>query len=176
MKNLSTKYCFFLLLPVFLYTQTNTVKHTDVNILFIHDCRNAEENVFLEQFRRDLPAAGSTTIATPDQLKDTAVNAADYNCVIIYSEIRAFSLQHSVEKWLEQNNRLHNKKIFILITAKDIKFAKKSLPDLKKNIQRNGGKITDAVTAATQKINDRQRRELVKKFLKKISSYLKKIK
>ena len=76
----------------------------------------------------------------------------------------AFAMKSPIRDWLKSNPKIKNKKVVILVTANRW-FLDKLYEQQIKLLKKQEAQIVDAISSATKELDDKQKRELVKKFV-----------
>lgn len=136
-------------------------------LLFVYDTLDKGSLPCVQAIRDELAGAGfAVDEASAGALRRT--DAKPYDRLVIYGMVMAFNWKSTVRDWLKTQNNLENRKIFIFVTAN--RWFKDNLHrDLVKLASQKKATVVDAVSMATNKVSDREKRLKIKTLLAAIS-------
>jgi|WetSurMetagenome_2_1015567.scaffolds.fasta_scaffold88704_1 hypothetical protein len=146
-------------LCVFPSRADDTLTTAHDKVLFVYDTitkattfyvETIRENLKKESFQVDEASSGGLRQKDPSQ----------YNHVVIYGMVMAFDLKSPVRGWLKSQKSLENKNVFIFVTANRW-FNENLLKDLTKLATKKRATVVDAVSMATNKVSDAEKREKI---------------
>lgn len=135
-------------------------------VLFIYDKVDKGTQLYIDTYRERLKATGLTV----DEVAVERAKVNDlrpYSTIVLYSRVMAFDNMSPVRDWLKSQKDLGNRNVFLFVTAAAW-FYEKHYQKMLKIIKDRNGNVVDAVTMATGRMKDTQKREAVTKHLEKL--------
>ena len=135
-------------------------------VLLVYDKVDSTSRFYIETLRQQLSKTG---IPFDETAVDTTGKAdiSPYDCLVVYSQVMAFTMIAPVKKWLRSLGDLQGKRILIFVTANRW-FADKQRKDLAKFIAKRNGTVVDAVSMATSRKSPEQRVQWMQTPLEKL--------
>jgi hypothetical protein len=154
------------LLFVFPSWAADSLDVTPVKVLFVYDTIDKASAFYVETIRENLKKA----LFQVDEASSGGLRQKDpsqYRHVVIYGMVMAFNLKSSVRRWLKSQKSLENKNVFIFVTANRW-FNENLRKDLAKLATKKRATVVDAVSMATNKVNDAEKREKMMALLSQV--------
>ena len=149
-------FSFFISIGLSSFAQTKTV-------LFIYDERNEQLDPYIHQIKDELNK--NKIVFDESSVQDIKkIDMQKYDTLMIYSAVMAFNMKSPTRDWLKSNPKIKNKKIVILVTANRW-FLDKLYEQQIKLLKKQEAQIIDAISSATKELDDKQKQELVEKFV-----------
>jgi menaquinone-dependent protoporphyrinogen IX oxidase len=152
-------FVFFLLLALYAQTENQT------QVLFIYDNLKDSNKISIDALRNKLETAG---IAYKEydlkKSKRDDINLSEYDYILIYSEVRAFKIRRPLRKWLSRTESFKGKKIGAYVTGITDKYSYRAAKQFKSVITAKDGEIIDAVSSATRKLTEQQKKDKIDRF------------
>ena len=119
-------------------------------------------------FREELAAAN---FKTDEKTAAEAVSSdpAKYDQVIIYGTVMAFTTKEPIRDWLEKKQTFSGRPVRLFVTANRW-FLKEYHGKLQELLKKDGANVVDAVSAATAKLTDGDKRSLVHDFVVRLGN------
>ena len=139
---------------------------TPDKVLFVYDTIDKASAFYVGTIRENLKKAQFLV----DEASSGGLRQKDplpYNHVVIYGMVLAFNLKSPVRDWLKSQKNLENKKIFIFVTANRW-FNEKLCKELAKLATKQRATVVDAVSMATNKATNEEKREKMMALFSKI--------
>jgi menaquinone-dependent protoporphyrinogen IX oxidase len=136
---------------------TDTLDVTPDKVLFVYDTITKPSAFYVETIRENLEKESFQV----DEASSSALRQKDpsqYHQIVIYGMVMAFNMKSSVRSWLKSQKNLENKKVFIFVTANRW-FDENLRKDLAKLATKKNATVVDAVSMATNKVSDAEKRE-----------------
>ncbi|MFA6007946.1 MAG: hypothetical protein WC784_04890 [Candidatus Shapirobacteria bacterium] len=102
--------------------------------------------------------------------KLSAMKPSDYDFIIVYGAVMAFTSKEPIRDWLNTNPKLAQKNVGLFVTANRW-FLKKYNDQLLSLLKKSGATVVDAVSAETKKLSDKEKQQLVHTFAQKVKRY-----
>ena len=136
-------------------------------VLFVYDKVDKGTKLYVEAYRENLKATGLPVEEAA--VESTAVtDISPFGTIILYSRVMAFDKKSPVRDWLKKQKDLTGKSVFLFVTANkwmnDKNF--QSIMEIVKGLK---GNVVDAVSMATAKMSESQKRDAVAKHLEKLT-------
>ena len=160
MKRLISTSILFLLLSV--YAQTDKEKP---RVLFIYDNLKDSNTFYIDALKSRLDSA-EITYKEHDlkKSKKDSLNFPAYDYILIYSEVRAFKIRRPLRKWLKKTESFKGKKIGAFVTGVTDKYSYRVAKTFQSQISEKEGEVVDAVSSATKKLTEEQKKKKVDSF------------
>jgi uncharacterized protein YdaL len=160
---------FHVLVPAALLLVALTVQANDqpdtgsTRVLFVYDTVDKASRFYVEAFRELLAKE-------PFQVEEASAgelrhkDPSSYDCVVIYGMVMAFNMKSMVRKWVKAQKNMENRKVFVFVTANRW-FNNNLRKDLVNLATKRRATVVDAVSMATNKVSDADKREKIQSFL-----------
>jgi hypothetical protein len=137
-------------------------------VLFIYDKIDKGSRFYVDAFKQELGRKARTVEEAAVESTPSAADPSSFRYLVIYSRVMAFNMISPVKKWIKQLKSLKDKKIFLYVTSN--RFGHEAnLKSLLKLVGQRGGIVVDAVTMATNKMSEGQKRAAIAKHLEKLT-------
>jgi hypothetical protein len=117
-------------------------------------------NKFKDAFLAD---SGNVEFLTSTEMKGKDI--AKYSSLVIYGVVQAFTFKGLIRDWLKTNIDLKGKKAYLVVTANRW-FANDYFNQLKTALIKRNAVVVNAVSSATQKMTEEDKRVFAKDFVK----------
>jgi hypothetical protein len=140
-----------------------SVDTASVSVLFVYDIEDEDSRFFISTFRNALDSMNV-------QYEECAVKenwkkeVAGYDHILVYSRIMAFNMMSPVRKWVKSVKDFDSKPVHLFVTCGRW-FEEKHREGLAKAIEKRNGGVVDAVSAATEHMSTKKKKEWVKNHL-----------
>lgn len=135
-------------------------------ILFVYDKIDESSKFYVENFRGQFK---ENEIEFEEFAVDSSngVDLSEYGKILVFSRVMAFNMASTVRKWVHSKLDLKDKELFIFVTAGKW-FYKGHRKDLVKHAEKNGGTVVDAVSMATEKLSEEEKRARITECVLKL--------
>lgn len=138
---------------------SETVSDTG-KVLLVYDGMKGKPSPFVERFRAAFREAGiAFEEASAEDLGSGDLSG--YECVVIHGMVMAFNGMSPVRDWLKGSPNLQGTNVRIFVTASRW-FNDDLARELSDLVAKDGGEVVDAVSAATRRLSDAEKGELVR--------------
>ncbi|MBN1128287.1 MAG: hypothetical protein JXA71_04840 [Chitinispirillaceae bacterium] len=132
-------------------------------ILFVYDTIDKSNSFYVATLRELLVAEGyQVKEARAGELLQSG--AGPYDRVVIYGMVMAFNWKSMVRDWMKAQTDLSNRKAHVFVTANRW-FRENLLRDLVKLTKEKRATVVDAVSMATNKVSDADKKEKMRSFV-----------
>ncbi|MCP4604224.1 MAG: hypothetical protein GY847_27500 [Proteobacteria bacterium] len=143
-------------------------------VLFVYDNLNKRNEPYIAALRDNLKAEGISCIDLDlREAKHKTVNLAEYDYVLIYSEVRAFNARIYLRKWLKHTEGFHLTKTAVFVTSSSNRYHCRVAAKISQIITSKQGQIIDAISSATNRISDEDKKKMTKSFSKRFIELMK---
>jgi len=145
---------------------TDTLDATPAKVLFVYDTIDKLSSFYVNTFRENLKNESFQV----DEASAAGLRQKDpsqYDQIIMYGMVMAFNMKSLVRKWLKSQKSLENKQLFIFVTANRW-FNENLRKDLEKTASQKHATVVDAVSMATNKVSEAEKREKIKGLLAQV--------
>lgn len=146
-----------------LYGQSAAADAGAKRVLYVYEEGNANTDPWRGYFREEMKAAGFEAEEVP-AAELGGKDLSKYDLIVIHGAVMAFTSNEPIRDWLEKGPDLSGRKVALFVTANRWFLDKynKQLTDL---LGKRGAVTVDAVSAATKKLGEADKKELVKKHI-----------
>ena len=135
-------------------------------LLFVYEAKDKKIDPWISLFKEELQSSGmNAEFAVPADLAGKDLSA--YDRIVVYGVVQAFASAEPIRDWLKTDIVLSGKKVHLFVTANQWAL-KKYFDQLEKLLAKKKATVVDAVSSATNKLSDSDKRALVKVFVGKI--------
>ncbi len=110
-------------------------------------------------------SSGNVEFFTSGEMKEK--DLAKYSSVVIYGAVQAFNMKGPIRDWLKTNVDISGKKVYLVVTASRW-FLKDYFNQLKAALAKKNANVVDAVSGATQKMSDEDKKKFAEDFVSTI--------
>ncbi|MGC8764273.1 MAG: flavodoxin family protein [Brevinematia bacterium] len=135
-------------------------------MLLVYEEANSSIDPWRKLFRDEITNEGFVFEECP-AVKMKGKDLASYDVIIIYGAVMAFTKKEPIRDWLNAETNLSGRKVGLFVTANRW-FLKEYFTELEKILEKKDVKIVDAVSSATKKLNEEEKRLLIRKNLQKL--------
>lgn len=135
--------------------------------LFLYDTLDTDSRFFIETFR-DAFKEANIDIKEGAVAEKQAIDFSDVTDIVLYSRVMAFDMKSPLRKWVTEQKTFEGKRLYLYVTANRW-FYEKHFDKFLNLIKDRNGTLVDAVTTATSKLTDDQKRGQVRTFIMKIA-------
>lgn len=130
------------------------------SVLLVHDGQKNYTSPFLQRFRASFAETGiEYDELTCDQL--VGKDLTQYDRIVVYAMVMAFNTSSPVRKWMKDAEGINGKKLFLFVTGHNA-FEKDLKAQLRAAAEDHGAIVVDAVSAATKKLTEAEKDDLVR--------------
>lgn len=135
-------------------------------LLYVYERRDEKLDPWRQAFLDEMTRAG-LSFEEMDALTVTGKNLEPYDVLLIHGSVIAFSFDEPVRDWLENDKNMNGKKAAFFVTANRW-FLEKYAAQLQKLAEKRNLVVLDAVSSATQHVDEAERASLVREFVGKL--------
>lgn len=158
----------FFIVAVILISSIGINSKENRNILLLYDKLNKKSELSILYLKEQLISEG--ILVKDIRIKNAIRNDLEinnFNYIVIYSEVRAFHMRKHLKKWLNTIDDFENKKIALFITSITEKYGKRVTSKIEDITIKKNGIILDAVSSATGKISEKNKKKRIETFSRK---------
>jgi hypothetical protein len=147
-----------------IYAQDGT--DSSATTLFVYEEKNDKIDPWVNRFKDAFgSSSGNVEFFTSGEMKEK--DLAKYSSVVIYGAVQAFNMKGPIRDWLKTNVDISGKKVYLVVTASRW-FLKDYFNQLKAALAKKNANVVDAVSGATQKMSDEDKKKFAEDFVSTI--------
>ncbi len=135
-------------------------------VLFAYELNDKNIDPWRKYFRSEFNNS-KYILEEVEALRLKTVNIQNYDLIIIYGAVMAFTSKEPIRDWLNTKPKLSGKRVGLFVTANRW-FLKKYNDQLTNLLRRSGANIIDAVSTATKNLTENEKVEIVHTYVEKI--------
>ncbi len=157
---------FFIFICLQAFAVAGDIGETGGEVLFVYDKVDESSRFYVENFREQFRVH---EIDFEEFVVDSSslVDISEYGKILVFSRVMAFNMASTVREWVHSKLDLKDKELFIFVTAGKW-FYKGHRKDLVKHAEKNGGTVVDAVSMATEKLSEEEKRAKIRECVLKL--------
>lgn len=147
-----------------IYSQNGTDSNTST--LFVYEEKNEKIDPWVNRFKDAFGAdSGNVEFLACAEMKGK--DLTKYSPIVIYGVVQAFNFKGPIRDWLKTIVDLSGKKVYLVVTANRW-FLKDYFNQLKAALTKKNANVVNAISSATQKMSEEEKRKFAEDFVSTI--------